>query len=310
LSFQHVQQNPDLPPAQTVRLTAAPTAVSFTIAVPEAKWLKIDKPSGSTPESIRVSVDPTGLVPGEYRGLFTITAPQAANSSRTIRVLLRVQPPSVITSLRSSASQEVVQEAAAFSRLTAELPADLKQQPAISVGGVEASVVAWSGKLVDFVVPTGSPAGETEITLQTSPSELPVRGPVRIVDLAPALFVPMPAGPRGTVLRSTEGAAPEEIYECASEGCKALLIDLGPETETVSLRIPATGIRARTAVEEFLVTIGGTAAPVTAVEASPDIPGLDWVTMTIPRSLAGQGEAAVVLVVAEKASNPVGIGIK
>lgn len=310
LSFQHVQDNQELPPAQTVRLTAAPTAVNFTIAAPEAKWLKIDKLSGTTPESIRVSVDPAGLVPGEYTGQFTITAPQAANGTRTIRVNLRVNPPSVITGLRSSASQEAVQEAAVFSRITAELPVDLKQQPVVSVGGVEASVVAWAGKLVDFMIPEGSPAGDTEITLQPSATEAPIRGPVRIVELAPALFVPAQAGPRGTVLRSAEGAMPEEIYECASEGCKALPIDLGPETETVALRIPATGIRPRTAVEDFAVTIGGTPATVTAVEASPDILGLDWVTVTIPRSLEGRGEAMVVLVVAEKASNSIGIAIK
>jgi len=310
LSFQHLQHNPQLPPVQTVRLTATPTNVNFSIATPEARWLKVDKFAGVTPDSIRVSVDPIGLTPGEHKGQFTILAPQAANGSRTVGVTLRVLPPLVITRLSSSASQEVLQEASVLSRLTAELPAELKQLPVVSVGGVEATVVSWAGKLVDFVVPTGSPTGDSEILFVPSATEAPIRGPVRIVELSPALFVPMMAGPKGTVLRSAEGAAPQEIYECAAEGCKALPIDLGPESETVSLRIPATGIRARTAVEDFSVTIGDTAARVTAVEASADVPGLDWLTVTIPRSLEGRGEAAIVLTVAEKSSNSIRIAIK
>ena len=309
LSFQYQQDNRDLPPAQTLRVTSSPAAVNFTIAPPEAKWLKIDRLSGTTPESILVSVDPAGLQPGEYTGQFTVTAPHSANGTRTIRVSFNILPPFVLTGIRSSASLEPVGEAAVFSRITLESPVDLVQ-PFVSVGGVEAPIVAWSGKQVDLIVPEGSPAGETGILLLPASGATPIRGTIRVVETAPALFVPALAGPRPAVIRSTEGAAPEEIFECTSEGCKPLPIGIGPEEETITLRIPATGIRSQTQTEAYTVTIGDTPAPVTAVEASPDILGLDWVTVTIPRSLEGRGDAGVVLVVAEKASNSITINIK
>jgi uncharacterized protein (TIGR03437 family) len=317
LSFPYVQGAAELPAVQTVQVSATPAAaVNFTIAQPAQRWLRLDRLAGTTPASLRVSVDPAGLEPGNYDGTFTITAPQTANGTRTVNVTLRVAAASALTGIFSGASLEPVQEAAPFSRLIAEAPVELARQPVVAVAGIEAAVVDWSARRVEFLVPEGTPFGEVEVSILPAANAPKLTGRMQIVEIAPVLFVPRLRGPRAAVVRSLEPeAAVEEIFECTSEGCNPLPIDLGTEADEASatgpmLRIPVTGIRAQPAVEAYAVTIGEAEAPVLSVTRGEDGAGLDWITVRIPRELAGRGEAGVAITVGEKTSNTFKIMIR
>jgi uncharacterized protein (TIGR03437 family) len=70
---------------QTISLTPSVPGLVYT-ASPSTSWLNIAPSSGSMPQSLQVSADPTGLASGNYSATITITAPDAAPSTRTVNV--------------------------------------------------------------------------------------------------------------------------------------------------------------------------------------------------------------------------------
>jgi len=85
------------------------------------------------------------------------------------------------------------------------------------------------------------------------------------------------------------------------------MIDLGSSSDVVTLEFYATGVRDASDVR---VQIAGHDVPVRYAGASGRFPGLDEVTVQVPRSLAGTGEADVVLAVDGHAAEPVRIHIQ
>ncbi|MCS7024710.1 MAG: hypothetical protein NZV14_07900 [Bryobacteraceae bacterium] len=74
LSFRHAWGQ-DPPPAQSISVGSVPPGVSFAASiVSNSPWLNAGAQSGRTPGSIAVSVNPTGLEPGEYTATIAITA--------------------------------------------------------------------------------------------------------------------------------------------------------------------------------------------------------------------------------------------
>ncbi len=82
------------PAAQTVNLSSTST-LSYTASASPG-WLSVTPGSGSTPGSLSVSVNPSGLAAGTYTGTVTVTAAGASNSPQKIAVNLAVTgtPPS------------------------------------------------------------------------------------------------------------------------------------------------------------------------------------------------------------------------
>jgi len=77
------------PAAQNVSITSTGTALSYTIAT-SAAWLSATPTSGTTPGSISVGVNTSGLAVGTYNGTVTVTATGASNSPQTIAVTFNV----------------------------------------------------------------------------------------------------------------------------------------------------------------------------------------------------------------------------
>ena len=94
LAFSY-QSGGTTPAAQNVSLTSSGTPLSYT-AVSSAGWLTVTPGTGTTPGSLSVSVNPTGLAVGTYTGNVTVTSAGASNSSQKITVTLGVTgtPPS------------------------------------------------------------------------------------------------------------------------------------------------------------------------------------------------------------------------
>ncbi len=298
-------------PAEQVLNVTSASSVAFTIAQPTARWLKLDRLVGTTPAAIKVTVDAAGLDPGNYESVFTIAAPQTSNGTADIRVTLTVSSPTLISGIQSSATLQAITDTAPGSRITLEAPRELPPATTVSVAGIEAEMVEISGKRVDLVVPLSVTAGEAIAISIQSAGTAALQGSIRIVDLSPAIFMARANGPRTVVLRSIGGDAPTEgaAYLC-EDSCQPVPIDLGPETDSVMLRIPMTGTRSQPAAEAYIASIGDEEAKVISVEAAVGLAGVDWITIAIPRSLIGRGEASVAVQVGEKRSNEIKVMIQ
>lgn len=96
LSFNYLigAANPTSQSISVAANTATP-AVSFTAAASGGAWLTVTPGSGSTPNTLSVSVNPAGLAPGNYNGTVTVTAASTSNSPQTIAVALTVTAPTL-----------------------------------------------------------------------------------------------------------------------------------------------------------------------------------------------------------------------
>jgi hypothetical protein len=104
LSFGYQIGGP-LAAAQTVALGSSGAAIAFTSSVSTTaggSWLTAAAATGTTPASLSVSVNPTGLVQGTYTGSVTIAAPTATNTPQTIPVTFTVTAPVVLPTLSLS----------------------------------------------------------------------------------------------------------------------------------------------------------------------------------------------------------------
>ncbi|MEK7992207.1 MAG: IPT/TIG domain-containing protein [Planctomycetota bacterium] len=87
-----VAQGGDAPAARNIAVTSGGNPLSFTVSISTnpSGWLAVSPLAGSTAAVLTVRVNPAGLLPGDYVGIITITAPAARNSPANVRVNLTV----------------------------------------------------------------------------------------------------------------------------------------------------------------------------------------------------------------------------
>ncbi|MCC6589745.1 MAG: serine hydrolase [Bryobacterales bacterium] len=300
------------PPAQSVQVTSAPGAANLTIDQPTAAWLKLDKLSGATPLSLSVSVEPAGLVPGEYQSQLRITAPNAANGPRLVRAVLNVTPPPAFSAIRNPASLAVVTTAAPASRLIVEA-ADLTAVRIVDSVAPErvADILSASQNQVELLLPADLATGSATIRATTSKGLL-LEDKLRIAAAAPALYTANRSGAGAalaTVIRTAEdgSTSSQSAYTCGEDpaNCTATAIDLGAETDKVDIVVTATGARGAAEPGALTARVGDEAADVIAVVAADAEPGIDWITVRLPRTLIGRGEVDLTVAFAGSVSNAV-----
>jgi uncharacterized protein (TIGR03437 family) len=142
-------------------------------------------------------------------------------------------------------------------------------------------------------------------------------GSLQIEAVAPGMFTVNANGQGvavGLAIRSRPDGSQTWQYVfpegCLPGSCVAAPIDLGPETDQVSLQLYGTGIRGRSDLPAASATIGGVDAPVEYAGPVEGYLGLDRVNLRVPRSLAGRGEVDVVLQADGKTSNSVKVNFK
>lgn len=82
------------PAAQSIALSSSTPGLSFTVAS-DSSWLT-STTSGTTPASLQVNVNQTGLAVGTYTGHLTINAPAAMNPVTTVTVTLTVSSSALV----------------------------------------------------------------------------------------------------------------------------------------------------------------------------------------------------------------------
>lgn len=79
------------PPVQTLSVSITGSSpLNYAVSWTGGSWLKINPAGGTTPGSVRVSADPTGLAVNTYSGSITITAAGASNSPVSVPVVFQV----------------------------------------------------------------------------------------------------------------------------------------------------------------------------------------------------------------------------
>ena len=77
------------PAAQSVSVTSTGSALNFAVTTNQS-WLTATPASGTTPGTLSVAVNPTGLTAGTYTGTVSVAATGAGNSPQTVAVTLTV----------------------------------------------------------------------------------------------------------------------------------------------------------------------------------------------------------------------------
>jgi len=176
LSFTY-QTGGTTPAAQAVAVTSSGNAVSYTTAT-SATWLSATPASGSTPGSVSVSVNPTGLAAGSYSGSVTITSSGASNSPKMVPVTLTVTSTSLPTLTASPASLSFTYQSGGAT--PAAKIANLSSSSSGSLSYTAAASAAWltltpasgntPGSLSIGVNPTGLTTGTYNGTVTVTAS--------------------------------------------------------------------------------------------------------------------------------------------
>jgi uncharacterized protein (TIGR03437 family) len=289
-SLSFTQMAGGLAPApQSVSITATGPALSFsstTSTTDLGQWLSVTPVSGTTPNSITVSANGTGLSAGVYNGSVTLTLPGAGNSPFLIPVTLTVtaaqsvvvNPTSLTFSYRSGSTSPLVQQL----NVTSTGAATNVSASATSSGGWLSVTPALAPTPVPFsvsVTPGTLAAGGYDGTVTLAPNGgSPITVPVHldITSAPPSSILTISnaaSGVRGVV-------SPGEIVTLTGDS-------MGP-LEGASLRLNPDGSLA-TAVAGTQVFFDDTAAPILYTSARQ-------VNAIVPYEVAGHSTVQVVVV--------------
>jgi uncharacterized protein (TIGR03437 family) len=177
-----------------------------------------------------------------------------------------------------------------------------------------APLVYVSPAQINFLIPDGTANGMAQASVASGSAAQTFQATVQTV--APMLFSMSGNGTgvaAATAIRTQAGnpqvQSPVTVFQCDSNGCMPVAIDLGLDTP-VYVTFYGTGIRSRSALAAVMVTINGTSVPATYAGPTPGFTGLDQVNVALPLSLRGSGVSNVTLTVDGQTSNTVTIRIQ
>jgi uncharacterized protein (TIGR03437 family) len=207
ISFAY-QQLGAAPSAKTVAITSDDGIAipSYTVTTPATTpWLSATPSTGSTPGSISISVNPSGMNPGTYSSAVTLASSSAANSPFPIPVALTVSIPATLQVAPTQLSFTAQQNAAAPASQTLSVTGGTSSvsysvTTSTTNNGTWLSATPASGSTAGTVTVSVNPAGLTpgnyagEVLLTSSAvTNSPVIIPVGFTITAQPSIVPTPA---------------------------------------------------------------------------------------------------------------------
>ena len=175
----------------------------------------------------------------------------------------------------------------------------------------------FSPNQINFLIPAGAANGPASYRIfsLTGGQEPDTTGALTIERVAPGLFTANSDGagpPAAVALRVKPDDARSFESVAQFDGVKFVPapIDLGPQGDQVFLLLFGTGIRNNGGLTGVSATIGSAPCEVRFAGAQGGFEGLDQINLLLPRSLAGLGEADLILTVDGKRANAVRVNIK
>jgi uncharacterized protein (TIGR03437 family) len=300
------------PITQTIQVTHNGSPVAFKVQAGEP-WLAVTPTNGTTPASISVTVDPSGLANGGYSALIVFETPYFVVNEQ---VHVQVGPPpapipsffrpppaapgSLITVYGSNLASSGVQAAAPF---------PLKLDGAsFKVGGVAAPLLYVGPFQANIQVPFEVQPGENSLTFTNGLGS--ASGGLAILAAAPSFFfvyvpasntfTPTIVNPDGSLNDRNHPAHPGDYLVMYMEG-QGLLDhpvkdgQVAPSTPLIRPILPVTA------------TVGGLNAYVEFAGLAPGFAGLFQVNLQVPDIVSG--DQGVVVTVGSYSNSPVPITI-
>jgi uncharacterized protein (TIGR03437 family) len=166
---------------------------------------------------------------------------------------------------------------------------------------------------INFLVPAAVAPGAARVMVVGGEQAVAI-GTLHVARVAPGLFAANAdgAGVAAAIAVRVLGHGgrvfePVARYDEARQRFVAAPLDLGGDDEQVFLLLFGSGLRAG---QEVRAAVGGVAVDVTYAGAQGQFAGLDQVNLRLPRSLAGHGEADIVLTVDGQAANIVRVHLR
>ena len=168
---------------------------------------------------------------------------------------------------------------------------------------------------INFQVPPGVATGKAMVTVLND-KEMVAASEAQIEPVAPALFSADASGQgvmMGVALRvradGSQSFEPVARFDEEKKQFVAVPINPGPASDRVFLILFATGLRNRSSLNGVSVKIGGVSADALFAGPQGSFTGLDQLNVSLPRNLAGRGEADLIVMVDGKQSNTLKLAI-
>ncbi len=280
------------PASQSIQLTSGSASVPFT-AASDSSWLTFNVLGTTTPATLQIQANPSGLPVATYVGHITVTSAAAANSPYTIPVTFST------TGGGGGAGQAALLNAASFApalaapnTITTLFGPITCAAPQIVVGGVSASVLFSSATQVNFVVP-GSALPGPDTVVKAICSGAPVdTATLAVAPVEPAIFTQTGSGAgQGSILNQDESV--NSAANPAFRGGYAAVYVTG----FGSFNPPSPDGLSRLS-NTVTATVGGVNASVTyAGEAPGETAGLQQINIQIPANAPAGAGVPIVLTV-------------
>lgn len=181
----------------------------------------------------------------------------------------------------------------------------------------EAPLYFVSPNQLNFQVPAETAAGKARVEIRKQDGTS-LTADILVDPVAPGLFSADATGTGVGLIaavrvdaRGTQSHQPAYQYDAAAKKVVPVPLSLGAESEQVYLVLYGTGIRYAQGQSSLTAQVGGTTVPVSFAGPQGEYAGLDQVNIgPLPRSLAGKGEAAVVVAAGRFKSNTVSVTIQ
>jgi len=146
--------------SQNLSVTSSGTVLSITAAASGGAWLAVTPGTGSTPSTLKISANPTGLAAGTYNGTITVTSNGAANSPQTVPVQL------VVTSTSSGKLRVSPSRALSFDYESGHAdPAPKTVRVSSSGGPLSFTAAAHGGTWVSVTPSGGTTPGSLSVSV-------------------------------------------------------------------------------------------------------------------------------------------------
>lgn len=184
----------------------------------------------------------------------------------------------------------------------------------VQINGQLAQLFAVTSAQANVLVPAGLAPGPATVTVLHS-STPALTASMTIASSAPGLYSANadgagPAAANAYLVTASNQRVNQAAYTCnpsAARSCLPAPLSLGAATDTLYIELYGTGIRGAASVQCF---VAGQSVPVLYAGPVAEYAGLDQVNISIPKSLAGTGDARVYVVADGVVSNVVGLKIQ
>jgi uncharacterized protein (TIGR03437 family) len=175
-------------------------------------------------------------------------------------------------------------------------------------GGILWASAGWGQ--VNFVIPTESAVGPARMTIvRDDGSRTGVA--ITVADVAPGFWTGVSCrGPASGYARQIfeDGRVAQSLLsQCKGAECKTVPVPMARGSRS-TIVLKASGFRYATSADRIVVTLGGVRLPVISYGPAPE-EGMDQVTLEIPASLRGLGEADLIAHVDGRVSNAVQVRV-